>query len=280
MTEVDRRVSSPHFNTKFLEWYADMFDCVFIALHPFSRIESLDPEHVGYRPFYADGRQLSPQEVLLRSSMESKYKDLSPNEFAVIQKRGASLISWQEICDGIGIRSLSALNRILLTTTMALNQRFWDEEGAEQLEHYAAANKIFLPREDFISVLLETEIAKLIMDLGADKVKLLNEFGDQFVEVEPHSLITEKPWHQSGLTDFWVVQIYPQNHSFYISGGFDDFYTIVAGKRAQLEPLKLTERFEGFWCDELTRPVWFMSDSEYFDFQNSVKEGESVDETL
>jgi hypothetical protein len=148
----------------------------------------------------------------------------------------------------------------LLTTTLALLRQAKDEVGARRLTNYLEKERIFFPQEDQIPIPYEREIAQLVSKLGAPRVNLMNHITEKIL-VDAVDLQVQKPWNYFRAS--YVVSIFPEDHSFLISSGFDDFFTVVAGKRKQLEPLKLAQTFEGFWCDEKTRACWFMSEDEY-----------------
>lgn len=61
--EVDRRITSPHYDAPFLRWYEGIFESVYIALHPFVKIAGVNPASASQPILYVDRASL-PNEPL------------------------------------------------------------------------------------------------------------------------------------------------------------------------------------------------------------------------
>lgn len=261
MTEVDRRIHAPFYDEPFLKWYEGIFDSVFIALHPFFVIDGVDPSNAERRVQYVE-RAGIPGELTLEKvneAAEEKRKtfDVDFKSIQTLQKQKGVKKTWNEVKTACGFSSLSLLNRALKTLILALRPEFASPDAAEHLSSLCTANLIFLPDENVFPPILENSISDLLNLLSATKVVCADEFEHYKTLVLTNDLRTESPWIQSGLLTFDPMRIYPEDHSFLITASFDNFYTAICGKRSALESIRLSELFEGFFCDAETRPEWW-----------------------
>jgi hypothetical protein len=258
MSEVDRRITDPHPDVPFLEWYRGIFDAVFIALHPFCAIKDFDPA-LAQRAVNVISREDLPERISINPIVAlSKAQNLEKESIKVIrlsEKTVGKPVYWDQIRKACGFESLAQLNRALLTITMAISEKLADGDAAQRLGAYCGANKIFLPTEDTFPPILEQTIAGTIDQLGCEQMYLSDEFNQHRQILLRRALHSGTPW-----ADEWRLRsnkLYPVNHSFLLIVPHDNFYTAICGKRSQFDALNLETCYEGFWCDNQTRPDWW-----------------------
>lgn len=261
MSEVDRRIYEPFYDEPFLKWYDGIFDAVYIALHPFYFIEGVDPSkserrNLNFLRADIEGA-LSIEKLNKISEANSNYYEIGSESIQFLQKQKGVKIAWNEVRSACGFNSLSQVNRALKTLIRSLRPEFSSEGDALHLASFCSSKKMFLPDEDVIPPVLENSIWRLLGLLKSPEVTIVDEFADYKAIVSINDLNTELPWIKSGLLTFHPSRIYTEDHSFLISASWDNFYTAICGNRLLLESVRLSELFDGFWCDLNTRPEWW-----------------------
>jgi hypothetical protein len=264
MTEIDKRIGLPDGNEKFLEWYQEVFDCVYIALHPFSSVLDLDPETVNYRLGVFNGNETSLEEAMEQMSEIAANTDTDQVLFAKLEKQFGKQTLWQRICEECKFDSVAELNRVLLTTNMALRPEHWDEAGAARLEGYCVYNKVFMPIFNWIPPLLQKPLAETFKALGLQDFVVANQFDYQINSATIEDLETDQPWTVDNTEWNYVCKAYSRDYSILVASPIDEFYTIICGNnRNTFEKIGLSERFDGFWCTEDTRPAWWLTETQW-----------------
>lgn len=82
--EVLRRMTVPCYNKPFLQWYSEVFDSVFIALHPFFTIDGIDPS-AAPRPVLVAKRENFSQELLTTETV-AELSERYSQQFSINQK--------------------------------------------------------------------------------------------------------------------------------------------------------------------------------------------------
>lgn len=258
--DIDRRISDPHFSEAFLSWYEGIYDQVYIALHPFSKVGDIDPEDVQYQTAFIDRNQiegpLTFEKYAQLSHAASANKLINKTEFASVQKRQGQRITWKAMCEACNIDSLSRLNRLLMTKIQAVKHTPEDTDHIETLTKYCQVGKIFFPTEDEIHPLLEAPLVTLMQKLGLLKIWLSNEFNENKQVQNLSALDTEGPWNEANDLGFKIAKAYDTNNTFLAVVPWDNFYTVLCGKGTALSDAGVETSFEGFWCTPDTKPEW------------------------
>jgi hypothetical protein len=261
MTEIDRRITEPHYNAPFLAWYEGIFESVYIAIHPFFKIEGITPDKAP-RPNIFISREDVTEETLklaVVDKISNEYSDQFPVDLKTLQKMEkniGALISWEEIRLSCGFNSIAQVNAALLTIIMAIRND-GRQVDADHLQAYCSANRIFLPTEDTFPPIVQDTICLLLKKLGHDNVFIGDEFNDTVIEKSISDLEIETPWFCSEPVGFSPNKIYPGDNSFPMIVPFDAFYTIICGDRDVLESAGIEKLLEGFWCTGETLPTWW-----------------------
>jgi hypothetical protein len=261
MSEVDRRITDPHFGAPFLEWYDGIFDSVYIALHSFVTIEGMDPGKAE-RLVMVVNRNDIPAETLtldLMHQIAEQRKEGLSFDLETVQTREkeiGSRVSWEHIKESCGFSSIPDVNRALLAIIMAINEKHRNAADTAHLEAFCDANQIFLPTEDVFPPIMQPEIASLLQRLNSGPVYIADEINQNIAKLDPAAMFEAKPWMRSGLFNFRANKIYPEDYSFLLIVPWDNFYTAICGDGNRLKAAKIEELFEGFWCDSTTTGDW------------------------
>jgi hypothetical protein len=262
MTEVDRRITDPHYDAPFLTWYDGIFEAVFIALHPFVKIDGIDPA-AAPRPVLVVDRSTVPDERLTMDAVNKVSEEYTERfsidlpELQRMEKKLGTPVSWEDVKVACGFDSIGQIDTALLTIIMAIKQEFGNVDDAQHLQAYCTANQIFLPTEDTIPPVLEPKVCSFLERLGCESVLIADEFNDNVVSRKRVELDIETSWAHSDPIGFRFNKLYAADHSFLVIVPWDNFYTVICGSRKALEAARVEELFDGFWCDASTRPDWW-----------------------
>lgn len=260
--EVDRRITSPHYDAPFLRWYEGIFESVYIALHPFVKIAGVNPASASQPILYVDRASL-PNEPLTMEIVNMLSKQNADNfSFDVpllqeMEKKVGVSVSWAEIITACEFVSNSQLNKTLLAVIKAIRTEICSAEEVDQLQSYCAANRIFLPTESSFPPILEQKVCDFLKLIGHERILIADEFNSTVIARNRAALETEKSWGSSECINFRIDKIYPEDHSFLLITPFDGFYMAICGSRHTLESARIEKLFEGFWCNDFTRPDWW-----------------------
>jgi hypothetical protein len=262
MSEVDRRITDPHFGAPFLEWYDGIFDSVYIALHPFVTIEGMDPADAA-RAAVVINRNNIPAETLSTELIHQLFEQRKQSQLfdletvQVREKEIGCRVSWEQIRKSCGFSSILDVNRALLSIIMSISEKFRNAEDTAHLEAFCDSNQIFFPTEDTFPPILEPAIASFLQRMKAGSVCIADEFNENTSKIDPVAMLDAKPWVRSGLCDFRANKIYPEDHSFLLIVPWDNFYTAICGNESRLKAANIEQLFEGFWCDQATTDHWW-----------------------
>jgi len=260
MPEPDPRITEPY-DKPFLTWYDGIFESVFIALHPFVRIEGIEPESAP-RPVLVIDRAELPERLTLDSinKVSEQYKHQFSIDLPALQRMEKSRgvrVSWEEIRKACGFDTIAQVNRALLTTILALSEKYQNADDAEHLQAFCNANQIFLPTEDIVPPILEKSVCIFLKRIGCEELIVSDDFNHHIVSRLRTELDTENPWVLSDALGFRFNKIYPSDQSFLVLVPWDNFYTTICGRRSTLVAAKVEELFDGFWCDANTSSDWW-----------------------
>jgi hypothetical protein len=259
--KVDRRITEP-WHVPFLEWYDGIFNAVFIALHPFWKLEGIHPSDAPRPVIVVSASDLSPGPLTVDklNAMHDDYKQQFTIDLKTLQhqeKQHGEKVSWQFVKDSCQFGSLGQLSAALKTGIMALQEAPARASDAAKLEAFCAEHKIFLPTEDTIPPLIESEVANLLQLMEIDELIVADEFGSDTIRLKTEQLMIDMPWKYSQLYQLRANKIYSDDHSFLLITPYDNFYTALCGDRERLKAAKVEEAFEGSWCDNKTILEWW-----------------------
>lgn len=261
MGEIDRRITAPYFNEPFLRWYEGTFESVYIALHPFLKIDGIDPL-TNPRTLYLNRSDI-PADVLSLEGIDrisAEYRSSATMEldkFEEAEKLRGQVVRWHEVRNACGFESIAQINLALLTIILALRPELGNLEYAHRIQAYCEQQRICLPTGDRIPAVLEVTTEIFIEKMGYGSVIFSDEFNRETVKRSLVDLRTKLPWNLLKVLNSRACKVFPEDFSFLMISPFDSFYTAICGRRGALEIANVEGMFEGFWCDKETRPDWW-----------------------
>ncbi len=266
--ECDRTIDYPDYDTPFLKNYEGVYQIVFIAFHPFCTIEGYHPESCRHGTRVHRASDYSDEE---RSKLITSLPKIDPNDSPIdfrdtIKKEGKS-ISWESMMSGIGFSSLEEFYRALLTTILALNNKFSDESGAEKLENYCSKNGIYPPTEGEFQPILESGFGEALKRAGVGEVIVRDEFNLEESIISVSDMIDPDNSVLNILVQkLWPTKFFTVDKSVLFIVDWDSFFTLICAKEEVAKLIKPHELFEGFYADETTDHYWWWSEKEKKEF--------------
>lgn len=258
---VDRRITDPHFDEPFLSWYDGFFESVYLALHPFYKVQGIDPASAPRATLVYDRNEL-PEKLTLEylDQLSREAEKLHTIDLPTLQKLEKEIgehVSWHSVKTGCGFETLADINLALKTTIMALNKNFKNDNYAQRLQGYCCLQQIFLPGDSSMQPIMEKPMLKLLQRLRPDQVILSDEFNENCVEWNFSNSNLFETWSRVEANGLSLNKIYTKENSILMIVPYDDFYTAICGDHDLLFAAGVEDLFEGFWCDETTRPQWW-----------------------
>jgi len=247
-----------------LSFYNGAYDKAFIAFHPFyaipgqhSRSYHSKTVHVERSELDAD---LSGSQLLAAvDGIAKKHRSgkLGPELVDTLAKREGLKIGWEQVGRGAGLSTFGAVNRALMTGIGALRTEWTDPVGASRLERYCDENALFMPAEGCFQAVMERSIARLFRDAEVDDVEAATEFDEAPQRLRPGALDGDTPWDVAGALSKCVKRLFAADRSLLVVVEWDSFVTLICGRAEKLQQVRMSELFDGFWCDASTSHVWW-----------------------
>jgi hypothetical protein len=248
-----------------LEYYQGHFDAVFLALHPFVRIESMHPLQCQSGTIVIDRSEIPEDVDLLEYSDRLGHERGATAQFDWAEtvrsmKSQGIAISWREVATAIGFDDLRRMDRALRTNILGLKREFEDADAADQLVAHCMQAGIFLPTAGDFQPVHQRRLGELFVRTGTEQVMLGDEFGEE-TNLGPLSSLTDSaPWPADleGMPKWPLRRIYHPDASLLAVVPWDHFFMVLAmtdERKAQVCPESL---FEGFWADSETTTAWFV----------------------
>lgn len=254
----DRRTSISY-GSPYLEYYRGIFDCAYVCLHPFVYIPGIDPASFIPKSLKPDSEPLSLEMV---NKIAAEWREIHAMDPAItvnLEKQQGQAIRWETVREACGFQSIKDVNRALLSSILALRDKYIDHSVAAEVRSYCKANKIFLPNEDFIQTIMEHQLACLLKELGKEWTVLSDRDGGVQSSFKTDLLVEEKrAWQFADIFRTLISLMYPADNSLLIFVPYDTFTTIICGQHDVLHQLKLERRFEGFWANSETDDSWWL----------------------
>lgn len=220
---IEERFATYPYNGRILEYYAGVFESVYVMLHPFVRPTSLSREQL-FQPY-----SLSWAETIA----------------------GCEPVRWEEARVAAGLPSIAAVGVALLTGIRALSEPHRNDTYEAQLDAAMAREGWIEPGEGNHADLLIRPMLDVFDELGHSFVWLANESAGDRICRDVQSLKKERH------TSFYRRNcVFSHDHTLLWAVHWDMHFAFLCGSRAELESVRVAERFEGFWCDENTDVVW------------------------
>ena len=220
----DALLRYPPYHKPFLSWFAGVYDAVFIAFHPFIRLNPKCAPDVHDYP-----------------------------EVETIRDAGHP-VAWQ---DGISATDLSGNAQLciaLLSTIGALHPKSQDQPAKEALRVYLEREAVWQPDEGYFPTLLEPALLAAFELAKESRVVNLNEFGDMRTKLSLAKLRASRSRFDD--LECYAASFFPPSRRFLVTTDWDSFFTLFCGDREFLSRLVEMTQMEGFFCDARTRHTW------------------------
>lgn len=207
---------------KVLDYYAGVFDTVFVCFNPFIQPANISPDRFG------PGKYPTHAELLSLSRP----------------------VSWADTMRLAGLPSIAAVDLALKTQIRAVRPEFMHKGYAEKLGALYDQNLVMPPTEGEHSPFLLRPTLSVFKDLGHKWAWV----GDEFC--------TERKlyWLDDLAADPELIvshaNIFSPDKSLLWSIHWDSHFAFLCGSHADLDRAKVCERLEGFYCNAETDVYW------------------------
>jgi hypothetical protein len=206
-----------------LEYYAGIFEAVYVALHPFIDVAQVEAER--FRPGTYPGRQF----IL----------------------KNCRAVSWAEVMCRTGLPSLKSVDIGLRTMIRGLKEEFSNPQSASAIESLAESNQILAPPEGCFSDLLHDKILLSIQNLGYDWVWVGDEFGTERKLYWIDDLKNSDSGPTAGHSN-----VFTPDKALLWTTHWDSHFSFLCSSREKLMAIQEANDFEGFFCDPDTEVYW------------------------
>jgi hypothetical protein len=206
-----------------LEYYAGTFEAVYVLLHPFIRVVSIDKDQ--FRP--------------------ATY----PNRSSIV--RNCAPVSWAEVAERAGLPCLAAIDVGLRTMILGLRVELSNQEYANKIESLTESNGILPPPEVSFSDLLHDRVLQSIQCLGYEWVWVGDEFGTE----RKLYWIDDLKGQESGPT-VGHCNVFTPDKQLLWTTHWDSHFSFLCSSERNLTAINDACNFEGFICEPSTEMYW------------------------
>ncbi len=208
---------------KILEYYADVFEAVFVLLHPFVQAVSIEKEQFCSTTY--------PERAKIVSHCVP--------------------VSWAEVASKTGVPSIAAVDIGLRTGILGLKAEYSSQEYANKIKSLTESDQILPPPEGYFSDLLHDKVLQAIQGLGYEWVWVGDEFG---AERKLH-WIEDLKGNDSKVTS-GHCNVFTPDRSFLWTTHWDSHFSFLCSSNRNLAAVQEGNQFEGFFCTESTEVYW------------------------
>ena len=239
----------------YLDWYRGKFAGVFVALHPFFKIEGIAPEDVDWGT-HAFERADIPASTDLLSELERlsalrSYGKIAAEDVEALIPHRAEVVTWEEIRQLSDLATLGEVNRALSAGIKALKRKFVDLEGLGRLERACRDGGIFQPTEGRFQVLHRGLISGIFKQAASPNI-----IGEDISETRyVHEELFGVEWDHS------QRRLWASDESMLVVVDWDSFFTLICMSEDRLMTVDLSA-FDGFWAEGSAGHHWWMPEAE------------------
>ncbi len=214
----------PPYTIPLVEAYGNLFESVFIVLHPFVRV----PQSLAW-------------------SATRHY----PGDTQILA-HGAKC-TWSEAAARTGLNSCARINQALLTSIGSLADHLADPFARDTLKNFLESQPVWMPVEGRFEPLLQSDLLQAFTAAGADELICVPEFPaiDPVITLPIADLATRSiPFPTRGT-------LLARDHSFLFTVDWDSFFTLFYGQRSFITRVASALNLEGFFATPNTEHVWY-----------------------
>jgi hypothetical protein len=221
LPQAEHNIISPYDDTPILEFYKGYYDCVYIILHPFIKV---DDDKIDFTSWW-------PARALISQHTQKT--------------------SWAEFISLSGIENIKRLDIALKNHTGVLDEEYRNGKELEIFNQTRRIHHLIDPPAGFFQELLIGDMMKAVQEAGHEWIFIGDEFGKRRNLEYIQDIIDDKI-ELTYLRENWYT---PKNEILY-SVHTDSHFTLLCSDRPIIEKMLLKYPFEGFYCDEKTNMRW------------------------
>jgi hypothetical protein len=208
---------------KILEYYAGVFEAVFVLLHPFIKAVSIEKDQFVWSTY--------------------------PGRAKIVSH--CVPVSWAEVASKAELPSIAAVDIGLRTGILGLKVEYSKQEYADKIESLAESDQILAPPEGCFSDLLHDKVLQAIQRLGYEWVWVGDEFG---TERKLH-WIEDLKGNDSEATS-GHCNVFTPDKAVLWTTHWDSHFSFLCSSKRNLAAVQERNQFEGFFCTESTEVYW------------------------
>lgn len=206
---------------KILDFYNGQFDAVYLLLHPFIKLTSLDKT------------RFCPE------SYPSKKEILA----------GSVPVNWTEVVKLASLSNIDEVDIGLRTGIGGLKTEVANKEYADAVDRLEESTDIIRPVDGEIPELLQNLLFESIQEVGNEWLWVGDEFGLERKLVWIDELKGDYPLPPHG-------NLFTPDKSILLTTHWDSHFSFLCSSREIIEKVLNFAHFEGFYCDESTEVYW------------------------
>lgn len=216
----DLFASCPH-EGNILDYYAGVFEAVYVCFNPFIRPSRISPE------------RFCPESY--------------PSDSEILEH--CDPVSWSDVMNLAGLSSYAEVDQALKTYMLSLRSEFENKANAKRLSNLFDQGIVMPPdRGGFSPFLLKTVMSKF-QELGHSWVWVGDEFSSERKLEWMGDVGTNGPTPCH-------ANIFAPDNSILWASHWDSHFTLLCGSENDLQHFKDQKLLEGFFCSSNTEVYW------------------------
>jgi hypothetical protein len=206
-----------------LEYYAGVFEAVYVSLNPF------------IKPISIDSAEFKPGTYPNRASIATN----------------CDAVSWSEVAQLAQLPSIAAVDIGLRTGIGGLKDEFANRSYAAALDALSGTQGILTPTEGCFSDLLHDKILQSIQELGYEWLWI----GDEFCTERKLHWIDDLKNQSDGLVK-GRFNVFTPDKQLLWTIHWDSHFSFLCSSQEKLAAIQNTSSLEGFFCTPSTEVYW------------------------
>jgi hypothetical protein len=206
-----------------LEYYAGVFEAVYVSLNPF------------IKPISIDSAEFKPGTYPNRASIATNCK----------------AVSWSEVAQLAQLPSIAAVDIGLRTGIRGLKDEFANRSYAAAIDALSETQGILTPTEGCFPDLLHDKILQSIQELGYEWLWI----GDEFCTERKLHWIDDLKNQSDGLVK-GRFNVFTPDKQLLWTIHWDSHFSFLCSSQEKLDAIQNTSGLEGFFCTPSTEVYW------------------------
>lgn len=173
---LERSITYPSHDIPVLQWWENVYDHVFVALHPFFRVPGHSPRTAAFGPEHIERSGLSWEGFRKLALEERNRPNAAPDDFDATIKKLGRPVSWEQVNTIVGARPFPEFSLAVWMATVEFRRDDSDEDLIRQILEFADQTDLYLPEEDLFPAIYETALGHMFESLGISNLVIDDEF--------------------------------------------------------------------------------------------------------